>query len=125
MEPGALGDMRPSRELTPEETFEKERVLEQTEQALGSLYDLLPHEGKLEQQQIIPFLEQTDLRILLPAVRMQLWAAIRRGQLNERPRDEFVSEALKSLNLWIHMEGLNHAADRQLAELRRHIQEDL
>jgi len=115
VEPGILGDMRPSPELTPEETFEKARVLEQTEHALGDLYDLLPHEGKLEQQHIVSSLEQTDLRILLSAVRMQLGAAIRREHLNERPRDEFVSAAVKPLNLWIHMEGLNHAADLQLA----------
>ena len=121
----AAGETTPSPELTPEEARDKAHVLEETGRSLGILYDLLPHEGDLAPDTLAAALAQTELRILSPAARTRRESAIRRDRLHERPKDEFVSEALKPLGLWIHMEGLNRAADRQIAELRRHIQEDL
>ncbi|MFH1236212.1 MAG: hypothetical protein V1685_04730 [Parcubacteria group bacterium] len=114
----------PTVELSDDEKVEISGVREQTRASFGALYELLPHSGKLEEEQVVSAMKTVEsLANLTPVPRCEVVAAITRLELNQKSKEEFVGTLMKlqMLDLWIHMQGLNRAGDRRLKETRGRI----
>jgi hypothetical protein len=86
---------------------------------LSDLYDILPHQGKLEIKNVEKLLENTRLRkeLPLPFWRKVICTRISKENLNKKSKDEFLTEGVQALDLWIKLESGNMELTRQVEEL--------
>ena len=114
----------PTTELSAQEKQDIGGIREQTRAGFGALYEILPHDGKIEEDQVTRAMKTVEsLANLTPVPRHEVTAAIIRLELYQKPKEEFINELAKlpMVDLWIHMQGLNRAGDRRLEETQRGI----
>jgi hypothetical protein len=97
-----------------DELAEREIVEQETREALGELYELLPSDRKLSEVYIEDKLDEAGFKELLPAWRKVLTRAIERRQLHQETKEEFLDAGLAVLAPRTSAEAMNRAATKSL-----------
>lgn len=122
------------REATPEGKARAERVdaiaqeetrkllpekLAKARRGLAQLYDILPHDRRPSQDEIVTLIDNTELEELLPAWRRKLAEKIRWENLARKSKAEFVSGGMELLYEWAYVEAMKDASGAVLERLQR------
>lgn len=88
---------------------------------LNDLFELLPQQGKAKKEEIVSLIAQTDLALMLPAMREKFAREMVRKKVNQaKDKAEFIAQALETdaIKMFMHLEALKGSTEAAIARLR-------
>lgn len=85
---------------------------------LLELYEFLPHDRNPSEEEISDLIDYSELKDLPVAWRKKLANEIRRQNLAQKSKAEFIAGGMEVLYAWVYVEAMNKASDAVLEFLR-------